>query len=77
MADLNVQPKKRAPVWPWIFLILVIAAVAYFVLRSKGVVTNGTNSDSTTSQPADTANQYRMDTMHTNTDTMRTDTTVR
>ena len=70
MADLNVQPKKRAPVWPWILLVLVIVAVAFLVLRNKGVIDNSTTTDSTTSQPADTATQYR-------TDTMRTDTLAR
>jgi hypothetical protein len=75
MADLNVQPKKRTPVWPWILLILIIAAVAYFVLRDKDVITNGTNSDTTISQPADTATQYPADTiMRNRTDTIRADT---
>jgi hypothetical protein len=56
-------------VWPWILLILIIAAVAYFLLRDKNVVTDGTTSDSTTTYPTDTVNQYR-------TDTIRTDTIV-
>lgn len=70
MADLNVQRKRRAPVWPWLLLILVIAAVAYFVMRDKGMVNSSSSSDSTTVQRADTANQYHMD-------TMRVDTSVR
>jgi hypothetical protein len=67
MADLNVQPKKRAPVWPWLLLILIIAAVAYFVLRDKNVVNDGTHSDSTTLQRTDTMNQYPADTVRTDT----------
>ena len=70
MADLNVQRKRRAPVWPWLLLILIIAAVAYFVLRDKGMVNSNSASDSTTVQQADTANQYH-------TDTIRADTSVR
>jgi hypothetical protein len=69
MADLNVQPRKRAPVWPWILLILIIAAVAYFVLRDTDVTTDSINPDSTNVQRTDTVNQYRAD-------TARTDTTV-
>jgi hypothetical protein len=75
MADLNVRPKKRTPVWPWIFLILIIAAAAYFILRDKNVVTNGTTTDTTISQPADTATRYPADTITRNrTDTVRADT---
>jgi len=65
MADLNVQPKKRAPVWPWFLLILVIAAVAYFVLRDKNVIHEGTRTDSTNVHRTDTVNQYRTDTVST------------
>lgn len=67
MADLNVQPKKRAPVWPWLLLILIIAAVAYFLLRDNDVVNDGTTMDSTTIQSTDTVNQYRTDTLRTDT----------
>ena len=78
MADLNVRPKKRAPVWPWIFLILIIAAVAYFILRDRNVITNGTGSDTTISQPADTGAQYPADTMTRNrTDSINVDTIAR
>ena len=69
MADLNVQPKKRAPLWPWLLLIIIIAAAAYFFLRDKEVVNDGIGSDSTNIQRTDTVNQYR-------TDTTPTDTTV-
>jgi hypothetical protein len=68
MADLNVQPKKRTPVWPWILLVLIIAVVAYFLLRDKGVVPDVTDSDSTEVRSADTSTQYRTD---TTTDTMQ------
>jgi hypothetical protein len=51
MADLNVQPKKRASVWPWLLLILIIAAVAYFLMRDKDVVPERSTTDTT--------NQYR------------------
>ena len=67
MADLNVQPKKRAPVWPWLLLILAIAAVAYFLLRDNDVVNDGTTTDTTTIQSTDTVNQYRTDTLRTDT----------
>jgi hypothetical protein len=70
MADLNVRPKKRAPIWPWLLLILIIAAVAYFVLRDKDVIPSGTSSDSTSLRSTDTVNQYGAD-------TTRMDTTAR
>jgi hypothetical protein len=74
MADLNVQPKRRAAVWPWLLLILVIAAVAYFVLREKNVINNGTMLDSASTQRADTSNQLDT-TGQYRTDTIRNDTT--
>jgi hypothetical protein len=72
MADLNVQPKKRAAVWPWLLLILLIAAVAYFVLRDKNVINNGSTLDSAstrtdTANSMDTAGQYRADTISSDT----------
>ena len=76
MADLNVQPKKRAAVWPWLLLILVIAAVAYFVLRDKNVINNGTSLDSASTGRTDTSNQYGMDTASQyRADTISNDTT--
>ena len=35
MAELNVQPKKSRSVLPWILLLLVLAAVVWFLLRDK------------------------------------------
>jgi hypothetical protein len=58
MAELNVQPKKKAPVWPWILLILIIAAVAYFLFRGREMDGPGDNGATTT----DTTNEYRTDT---------------
>jgi hypothetical protein len=58
MADLNVQPKKRTPVWPWILLALIIAAVIFFVARNN----NSSTSDSDDTTTTDTTNTYRTDT---------------
>ncbi|HJW16708.1 MAG TPA: hypothetical protein VJ499_06300 [Flavisolibacter sp.] len=36
MADIHVQTKKNStPVWLWIVLVLIIAAVIYFITRNK------------------------------------------
>jgi len=37
MAEIHVQPKRKAtPVWLWIVLaLLVLGAIAYFLLRNK------------------------------------------
>jgi len=67
MADLNVQPKKRASVWPWLLLILIIAAVAYFLMRDKDVVTERSTTDTTDQYRRDTVNEYRTDTIGTDT----------
>ncbi|HUQ67848.1 MAG TPA: hypothetical protein VM101_16915 [Flavitalea sp.] len=78
MADLNVQPKKRASVWPWLLLVLIITAAAYFLFRDKNEVAEGTVTDSTNQHSTDTVNQYRSDTVNQyHTDTLRTDTTSR
>ena len=79
MADLNVQPKRRASVWPWLLLILIIAVVAYFLLRDKDVISTGSSAtDSTSQQSLDTVNQYRADTTtQYRSDSLRTDTTAR
>jgi len=67
MADLNVQPKKRASVWPWLLLILIIAAVAYFLMRDKDVVPERSTTDTTNQYRRDTVNEYRTDTIGTDT----------
>ena len=67
MADLNVQPKKRAPVWPWLLLILIIGAVVYFLMRDKDIVTEGSTTDTTNQYRRDTVNEYRTDTIGTDT----------
>ena len=78
MADLNVQPKRKAPIWPWLLLILAIAAVAYFILRENDVVSDGIGTDSTSINRTDTVNQYRTDTATSyRADTLRTDTLAR
>ena len=77
MADLNVQPKRKAPIWPWLLLILAIAAVAYFIMREKDVVPDVISTDSTNLRSTDTV-QYRTDTAtQYRTDTVRTDTLTR
>ena len=67
MADLNVQPKKRASVWPWLLLILIIAAVAYFLMRDKDVVPERSTTNTTNQYRRDTVNEYRTDTIGTDT----------
>lgn len=61
MADLNVQPKKRAPIWPWMLLLLIIAVAAYFFLRERDALPENMGSDSTSLHRTDTANQYSKD----------------
>lgn len=34
MANLNVQPKRQTPWWLWLLLILVGAAILYFILHN-------------------------------------------
>lgn len=36
MAELNVQPKKKSSILPWILLLLGIAALVWFLLRDRG-----------------------------------------
>jgi len=73
MADLDVQPKKKSPIWPWILILLVIAAVIFFLTRDSendmDTGPAGTDTSQVYTQPdADTVNQLGADT------TMRTDT---
>jgi hypothetical protein len=58
MADLNVQPKKRMPIWPWILLALIIAAVVFFVARNNDADMSTSDGRDTT----ETIDSYRSDT---------------
>jgi lipopolysaccharide export system protein LptC len=50
MADIHVQTKKNTtPVWLWILLVLVIAAVIYFITRNKDKSDNKEVNQNTTS----------------------------
>lgn len=58
MAELNVQPKKKSSILPWVLLLLAIIAVAWFLTRDKDVdsaantvVTDTTAVDSISSTP--------------------------
>lgn len=35
MADLNVQPKKKGSILPWLLLALGIIALIYFLVRNN------------------------------------------
>ena len=57
MAELSVQPKRRA-VWPWILLaLLIIAALVYFL-----VYRNNTTADVNNVTPATTQDSNRINT---------------
>ncbi len=50
MADIHVQTKKNStPVWLWILLALVVAAVIYFITRNKNNNDNREVNQNTTS----------------------------
>lgn len=64
MAELNVQPKKKSSILPWILLLLGIIALVWFLTRDKdadntaGVTTTDTSTSTTTApvlNSADTA----------------------
>jgi outer membrane protein OmpA-like peptidoglycan-associated protein len=48
MAELNVQPKKKPAVLPWILLAFGIIALIWFLTRNKDTSTAGTTADDTT-----------------------------
>jgi hypothetical protein len=54
MADLDVRPKKRGSVWPWILLLIIIALAAYLFMNNRDDIkdaVDGTNrTDSTVIQ---------------------------
>lgn len=46
MADLNVQPKRK-PIWPWLLLLIVIAAIIFYLgSRSDALPGGESASDS-------------------------------
>jgi hypothetical protein len=50
MAELSVQPKRRA-VWPWILLaLLIIGALVYFLVYRNNNTNDVTNVTPTTTQ---------------------------
>lgn len=50
MADIHVQTKKNStPVWLWIVMALVVAAVIYFITRNKNNNDNREVNQNTTS----------------------------
>ncbi|MGN6531133.1 MAG: OmpA family protein [Ginsengibacter sp.] len=44
MAELNVQPKKRSPVWWIIILIIIILIILYFIFRGSTTENNRMNN---------------------------------
>lgn len=48
MAEIKIEKKK--PIWPWIVVVLLIAALVYFVFlrNNEAVVKNGTEIENTT-----------------------------
>lgn len=55
MADLDVQPKKKGSILPWILLGLGIIALLFFLARgcNNDTNTDGVNSDSSTARTSD------------------------
>jgi outer membrane protein OmpA-like peptidoglycan-associated protein len=55
MADLDVQPKKKGSILPWILLGLGIIALLFFLARgcNNDATTDGVNTDSSTSAVPD------------------------
>jgi len=51
MADIDVKPKTRTPGWIWIVLLIIAVALLYFFLRGTGENTDKQDSgaDSSTS----------------------------
>jgi hypothetical protein len=51
MADINIERKKRSPL-PWILGLLLLALLAFFLLRGRDddEPANGTVTDTTTAQ---------------------------
>jgi preprotein translocase subunit SecF len=54
MADINIERKKRSPL-PWIIGLLVLALLAFFLMRNRdddADATGGTTVDTTVSTTA-------------------------
>lgn len=70
MADLSVQPKKKA-MWPWVLLfILIILVATYFVLAYNGKLPPEYNIVPATNDTT----MHITDTLNTNEPRMNTDT---
>ncbi|MDB5204939.1 MAG: rane protein [Flavisolibacter sp.] len=54
MAELNVQPKKRTSIIPWILLLLGLAALIWFLTRNKDENTVATTNSTTTASDSGT-----------------------
>lgn len=54
MADLDVRPKKRGSIWPWILLLIVIGIAIYFFMNNRddieGTINGTDRADSTVIQ---------------------------
>jgi hypothetical protein len=63
MAELNVQPKKRAAVWPWLLLAIGVIILVIFLAggfnddNSPGRINDSTGMRSAPATP-DTTNDY-------------------
>ena len=51
MAEIRVTPKKKkaTPAWLWIVLVLIIAAVVYFVVQNSNKDNTGASQTHSTS----------------------------
>ncbi|MDQ4139702.1 MAG: OmpA family protein [Bacteroidota bacterium] len=63
MAELNVQPKSKRPVWIWILLALLALALLFFLLRGCNRNENTTTPDAgmttdTTAMSRDTNSEF-------------------
>ncbi|MEO6177122.1 MAG: hypothetical protein ABIP27_18355 [Flavobacterium circumlabens] len=49
MAEIKIEKKK--PIWPWIIVVLIIAALVYFLFAKNNEATSksGTEIENTTS----------------------------
>lgn len=68
MADLNVQPKKRSSILPWILLLLGAVALIWFLTRDKDsndtradAATTNTTASETTTQTSTSSNAAAAD----------------